>query len=65
MDEGIGTGEGRAPGRAALRLCNLVAQSPRTTKRRVQAGSGEGADRKRRRAVGDDLLQDLQELRSR
>ena len=27
MDEGAGTSETRAPGRSALRLCNLVAQS--------------------------------------
>jgi hypothetical protein len=36
MDEGAGVGEGGAPGRAEVRLCNLVAQSPRNAKGGLQ-----------------------------
>ncbi len=44
LDEGAGAGEGGAAGREAVRLCNLVAQSPLTAQRGIQAGSREGAD---------------------
>ena len=40
MDEGERAGEGSAPGRAGVRLCNLVAQSQGATQGGVQAGSG-------------------------
>src|SRR5271167_357763 len=61
MDEGAGVGQDRAPGRAGLRLCNLVAQSPRLAEGRFPAGSREGTDGKGRGAFGVDLLQSLQE----
>src|SRR5215471_2086030 len=37
MDEGTGASKAGAKGRAALRLCNLVAQSPRDAEGAVQA----------------------------
>src|SRR6266550_1804707 len=61
MDEGAGAGKDRAPGRAALRLCNLVAQSAPDAEGGLQAGGGEGADWEGNGALGADLLQDLQE----
>jgi hypothetical protein len=42
MDEGARAGEDRAPGRSALRLCNLVAQSARSAEGGLSAGGGEG-----------------------
>jgi len=62
MGEGTGTGEAGAPGRAALQLCNLVAQSPQDA-----AGRGLSTEMekkltgKRRGTVGTDLLQGLRE----
>ena len=38
LDEGTGVGEAGAAGRAALRLCNLVAQSPRDAEERISGG---------------------------
>ena len=38
MDEGAGAGEAGAPGRSALRLCNLVAQSVASCRRRTSGG---------------------------
>ena len=38
MDEGAGASEAGAPGRAALRLCNLVAQSACSAEGGLQAG---------------------------
>src|ERR1700756_1645377 len=61
MDEGAGISEGGAEGRAALRLCNLVAQSSRDAMARVQAGGREGTDRKGRGTARDYLLQGVQE----
>src|ERR1035438_9679073 len=61
MDEGAGVGETGAPRRSGLRLCNLVAQSPRAAEGGLQAGRGEGTDGKGRGAVGAYLLQGLQE----
>src|ERR1035437_9600677 len=61
--EGGGLGEGdRASqvgqtGRAALRLCNVVAQSPSDAERGLQAGGREGTDGAGDRTVGDRLLQ--------
>jgi hypothetical protein len=60
--EGSGLGEGdRASqagraGRAALRLCNLVAQGPSDAERRIQAGGRKGVDREGNRTVGDYRL---------
>ena len=42
-----------AAGRAGLRLCNLVAQSPRDAEGGVQAGGREGTDGEGNGAVGD------------
>jgi hypothetical protein len=42
--KGAGTSEDSAQGRAALRLCNLVAQSARDAEGGLQAGGREGAD---------------------
>src|ERR1022692_1321452 len=61
MDEGARASETRPPGRSALRLCNLVAQSSRAAEGGLPAGGGEGTDGKGRGAVGADLLQGLQE----
>src|ERR1700739_2725644 len=61
MDEGAGASEGGAEGQAALRLCNLVAQSPRNAEGGFQAGGGERTDGKGRGTVRTDLLQGLQE----
>src|ERR1700676_1587806 len=61
MDEGARASEGRAPGRSALRLCNLVAQGSKAAEGGLQAGGGEGTDGKGNGAVGADLLQSLQE----
>src|ERR1035441_5626155 len=61
MDEGAGASETRPPGRSALRLCNLVAQSSRTAEGGLPAGSGEGTDGKGDGTVRADLLQGLQE----
>jgi hypothetical protein len=36
MDKGAGASEARAPGRAALRLCNLVAQSSKAAEGGLQ-----------------------------
>src|SRR5882724_7161700 len=44
MDEGAGTSEDSAPGRAELRLCNLVAQGAGDAEGRFQARGGKGAD---------------------
>jgi hypothetical protein len=65
MDQGAGASETRAAGRAALRLCNLVAQSPGDAKGGLQAGGGAGTDGKGRGTVGADLLQSLQDPDSR
>src|ERR1035441_4697529 len=56
MDEGARASETRPPGRSALRLCNLVAQSSRAAEGGLPAGGGEGTDGKGRGAVGADLL---------
>ncbi len=61
LDEGIGVGEGGAQGWAGLRLCNLVAQSPRDAEGSVQARSGKGTDGKGNRGVGVGLFQVVQE----
>jgi hypothetical protein len=62
LDQRAGTGEaGETKRWAGVRLCNLVAQSPGTSQRRVPARSGKGADRKRYRTSGDRLFQALQE----
>ena len=45
-----------------VRLCTLGAQSQGAAQRRVQARSGTLPDRQRDRALGDHLLQALQEL---
>ena len=44
-----------------LRLCNLVAQSRRTTEGGIQAGGGTAPNGERNRALGADLLQAVQE----
>ena len=44
MNQGIGIGESGAEGRAGLRLCNLVAQSPCDEEGSIQAGRREGTD---------------------
>jgi hypothetical protein len=46
VDERKGVGEAGAPGRAALRLCTLGAQSPLNAEGSVPAGGGEGTDGK-------------------
>ena len=56
LDEGNRTGEAGQEGRAALRLCNLVAQSPAAAERRIQAGGREGTDWAGNGTVGDYLL---------
>src|ERR1039457_4680567 len=61
MDEGTGTGQGGPEGWAALRLCNLVAQSSRPAEGGLQAGGGEGTDGQGNTPAGPDLLQGLQE----
>ena len=61
MDEGVGVGETCAPGRAGLRLCNLVAQSTKNAKGAIPAGSGKGTDGQGRGTVRADLLQGVQE----
>src|SRR5207245_4722742 len=61
LDKRAGTGQARQePGWAGLRLCNLVAQSSRATKRTVPARGREGAYRERNRTLGDYLFQTLQ-----
>src|ERR1022692_4318013 len=57
LGEGNRAGEAGEAGQAALRLCNLVAQSPAAAERRVQTGGREGADRAGNGTVGDYLLQ--------
>ncbi len=42
MDEGAAAGETGAPGRSALRFCNLVAQSSRPAEGGLQARGGKG-----------------------
>src|ERR1035438_3308131 len=61
MEQGPGVGQTRAPGRAALRLCNLAAQSQTDAQGGVPAGSGERADGQGQRALGADLFQGLEE----
>jgi hypothetical protein len=46
-----------AQGGKELRLCNLVAQSERATKKGVQAGGGAASDGVGDRTVGTDLVQ--------
>ena len=48
-------------GRAGIRLCNLVPQSPWNSEGTISAGGAEGADRERNRTVGARLLQVVQE----
>jgi hypothetical protein len=48
-------------GRAAVRLCNLVVQSPWSSEGTISAGGAEGADRERNRSVGARLPQVVQE----
>ena len=54
-----GSGMDEEEGQAALRLCNLVAQSPGDAERRIQTGGREGTDGKGDGTVGDYLLCDL------
>src|ERR1017187_8011759 len=61
LDEGTGAGQAGQEGRSALRLCNLVAQSPSASERRVQAGGREGTDGAGNRTVGNYLLQTVSE----
>src|SRR5438552_9584827 len=61
MGEGAGIGQSGQKGWTAVRLCNLVAQGSRNAKRGVQTGSRKGVDWTRNRALGDCLLQVLQE----
>ena len=61
MKKIAGARETGAPGRSALRLCKLVAQSARAAEGGLQARDRKGTDRKGRGAVGADLLQGLQE----
>src|SRR5208283_2014228 len=60
MDEGAGASEACASGRAAVRLCNLVAQGPRTAEGGLPSRGGKGTDGKGRGAVRVDLLQGVQ-----
>jgi len=48
-------------GRAVVRLCNLVVQSPWSSEGTISAGGAEGADRERNRSVGARLPQVVQE----
>ena len=61
LGERAGAGQAGQEGQAALRLCNLVAQSSGDAQRGVQAGGREGTDGKGNGAVGDYLLQTLPE----
>src|SRR5580704_13123933 len=61
VDQGCGVGKNCEEGPAGLRLCNLVAQSPRDEHGAVQARGRERVDRTRNRTVGDCLLQVVQE----
>src|ERR1017187_5565714 len=57
MDKGDRVSKTGKEGRAALRLCNLVAQSPAAAEKGIQAGGREGIDRAGNRTVGNYLLQ--------
>src|SRR5208282_3089929 len=59
--QGDRTGESRASRRAALRKCNLVAQSAFVAQGTIQGGGGAGVDRAGIRTERADLFQGLQE----
>jgi hypothetical protein len=48
-------------GQAGIRLCNLVAQGPRDAEGTVQTGGRKGTDRAGNRALGNHLLEAVQE----
>src|ERR1017187_9375824 len=56
MDQGAGVDQAGTPAGAALRKCNLAAQSPTDAQGGVPAGSGEGADGQGQRAFGANLF---------
>ena len=57
--QGSGVSQGRSPGWAGIRLCNLVAHSEGAAEGGVQAGGGTASDGEGNGALGDDLFQDL------
>ena len=59
MGEGDRAGQAGEAGPAALRLCNLVAQSPSDAEGGLQEGGREGTDGKGNGTMGDYLLCDL------
>ena len=61
MGEGVGASQVGQEGQAALRLCNLVAQSPSDAHRTIQARGREGTNGAGDGTVGDYLLQTLSE----
>src|SRR5271163_1013143 len=61
MDQGQGASQSGTGGETELRLCTLGAQSEANAEGGVQTGSGETPNRQGNRALGDALLQGLQE----
>jgi len=61
LDEGNRASQAGQEGPARLRLCNMVAPGTGDAEGTVQAGSREGTDRKRNRAVGNYLFHTLPE----
>ena len=61
MDEGGGVSQAGEAGQAALRLCNLVAQSPSNAEGGLQEGGRAGTNWAGNGTVGDSLLQAVPE----